>query len=109
MTKINCWEYKKCGKEDTCPAGLFMEADKFLGGMNGGRACAYVSGTFCSGNIQGTHVEKAKNCGKCDFYQLLRKDNGLEMSVLSFSRYLRKNQTNISRVQQFFSLIKSEA
>ena len=60
MTKQNCWEFKKCGrepgggnilKEGVCPAATFELADGFCGGKNGGRACAYIIGTLCSADV----------------------------------------------------------
>jgi len=40
-----------------CPAATFEAADGFCEGKNGGRACVYITGTFCSGTIQGTQVD----------------------------------------------------
>jgi len=96
MAKINCWEFKKCGREagglrvnemGICPASMFVEADGFLGGKNGGRGCAYIEGTFCSDAVQGTHAHKEKHCGQCDFYQVLRQEDGQHLSLLSFLEY----------------------
>lgn len=96
--KQNCWEFKKCGREfggdkvkelGICPAATFTKANGFCGGDNGGRACAYVTGTFCSGTIQGTHKDKEKMCGECEFYLLLKKEEGTEMSVVNFLQYCK--------------------
>ena len=63
---MNCWEYKKCGREGggtkstelvTCPA--YPEF---------GQQCARVAGTLCGGEVQGTFVIKLGNCQKCEFY-----------------------------------------
>ncbi|MBI5026246.1 MAG: hypothetical protein HZC12_05880 [Nitrospirae bacterium] len=98
MAKQNCWEFKKCGREPNgakvnelgvCPAATFTATDGFCGGKNGGRACAYITGTFCAGIIQGTYREKEKNCTVCDFYKILRQEHGNEMTYLSFSTYVR--------------------
>jgi len=98
MSKINCWEYKKCGREvngprafemGPCPAATLIAADGFLEGHNGGRACSYITGTFCSDSVQGTHREKEKHCGDCDFYQLLKKEHGVEMSLHGFLEFAR--------------------
>ena len=94
--KINCWEFKKCGREEygnrvnergPCPAATFQDADGFLDGKNGGRACAYITGTFCSDSIQGTHREKEKHCGECDFYKVLQKEYKSKMTVHNFLEY----------------------
>ena len=64
---MNCWEFKKCGRE--------------LGGVNveklgacpaypdHGRHCARVAGTLCGGDIQGSFAQKLPNCMHCDFYK----------------------------------------
>ena len=63
---MNCWEFKKCGREvggvkatelGVCPA--YPEACQ---------TCARVAGTLCGGNKQGTFASKLVNCMKCDFY-----------------------------------------
>ena len=95
----NCWEFKNCGRQPgghkvgelgVCPATSFTRADGFLGGHNGGRACAYVTGTFCAGTIQGTYLDKAKHCEKCEFYNQLRREHGSDCSVLAFTEHVRK-------------------
>lgn len=64
---MNCWEYKKCGREEKgsnenelgiCPA--FPDH---------GRHCARVAGTFCDGMVQGNFALKLANCLNCDFYK----------------------------------------
>ncbi len=99
--KINCWEYFKCGREPggdkanemgICPATTCIEANGFLEGKNGGRACAYVTGTFCSGIIRGTYNEKKDNCAKCKFYHDIKKEHGSDLSVISFTNFIKKNK-----------------
>jgi len=76
--KMNCWEFKKCGREPggikeselgICPASTEMKLDGVHGGTNSGRTCWAVAGTFCAGEIQGTFAEKFNNCKECDFYK----------------------------------------
>lgn len=97
MTELNCWEFKKCGREPggrlaaekgVCPAAIFLPADGYLGGKNGGRACAYVTGTFCEDVLQGTYRDKSKNCWDCDFYRTLRHDHGAAFSMPAFTLHL---------------------
>ena len=99
MNKKNCWEYKKCGREEggskvyelgICPATTFTQADGFCEGKNGGRACVYITGTFCSGTIQGTYKNKEKECSKCDFYNVLRNEHGSDLSALKFINYVKQ-------------------
>ena len=86
MKKMNCWEVKKCGREQNglksvefgvCQAAVEQRLDGIHGGKAAGRACWAVSGTLCGGRIQGTFAKKYGNCEKCDFYKLVRKEEGL--------------------------------
>lgn len=99
--KRNCWEYKNCGRQPggdnvgelgVCPAASFTRANGYLGGQNGGRACAYITGTFCAGIIQGTYNDKAKHCDQCEFYKGLRKQYGADCSVHSFTAHVSKQK-----------------
>ena len=83
--KLNCWEYKKCGRQPQgvhvrdlglCPATVEAGLDDVHEGTNGGRSCWVVSGTLCKGVVQGTFAQKYKNCEACDFYQMVRKEEG---------------------------------
>ncbi len=84
MSKMNCWEFKKCGREPgglhqdlgVCPAALEKRLDGVHGGKNGGRACWVVAGTFCDKQVQGTFAKKYVNCEKCDFYGTVLDDEG---------------------------------
>jgi hypothetical protein len=75
MAKLNCWEYKKCGREvinvklwecGICPATVETKVDGVNGGKNGGRACWAIAGTLC-----------IEDCSKCDFYKLVKEEEGL--------------------------------
>jgi len=63
---MNCWEFKKCGRErggaravelGVCPA---FPID--------GHNCARVAGTLCGGKVQGIFAMKLASCMDCDFY-----------------------------------------
>ena len=104
MSKLNCWEFFKCGREaggekvnelGICPATTFEPADGFLDGKNAGKACAYVAGTFCSGTIQGTAREKEKNCAACEFYNALRYQYESDVSLPSFLQYIKDKEGDI--------------
>jgi hypothetical protein len=45
-------------------------------GKNGGRACWVISGTFCGSKVQGTFAAKMSNCMKCDFYGIVKAEEG---------------------------------
>lgn len=75
MEKLNCWEYKKCGREDInvklwecgiCPATIETKADGINGGKNGGRICWFIAGTLC-----------IEECAKCGFYKLVKEEEGV--------------------------------
>lgn len=96
---LNCWEYMKCGREPggaaaaekgVCPAAEFAPADGYLGGKNGGRACCFVTGTFCEEVLQGTYRDKSKNCWDCEFYRRLRHEHGAAFSMPGFAVHLAR-------------------
>ena len=64
---MNCWEYKKCGREANGE-----KADE-LGVCpvypDHGTHCARVTGTYCDGKTQGSFASKLVNCMQCDFYK----------------------------------------
>ena len=66
-TKMNCWEFKKCGRE---PGGA---KSKELGPCSAypkdGNHCARLAGTLCGGVVQGSFASKLANCMNCDFYK----------------------------------------
>jgi hypothetical protein len=83
--KLNCWEFEKCGREPggarehelgVCVAATEIKANKLNNGKNAGRACWPVAGTLCGGIVQGTFAMKLGSCLKCDFYQLVIKEEG---------------------------------
>jgi hypothetical protein len=65
--KMNCWEFKKCGRE---AHGLKA---KELGVCpvypNHGTDCASIAGTLCGGKVQGSFAQKLSNCMQCNFYK----------------------------------------
>lgn len=101
MSKLNCWEFKKCGREQggskssefgVCASAVETRLHGAHGGKFAGRACWVVAGTLCGGKEQGTFAQKYHNCEKCDFYRLVRKEEGAKF-VLSIVLLNRMNQT----------------
>lgn len=85
MSKVNCWEFKQCGREPggthskdigVCPAAVEEGLNGVHGGKNAGRSCWVVAGTLCGGAIQGTFAKKLLNCLDCDFFRLVEKEEG---------------------------------
>ena len=101
MPKLNCWEFKKCGREKAenegaCPAVSEKRLDQVHGGSHAGRACWVVAGTMCGGVKQGTFAKKYDNCEKCDFYQLVKREEGanFQLSVILLRR-LKESPTSV--------------
>jgi hypothetical protein len=83
MRKLNCWEFKKCGREPNgrqvnseglCPATKELRLDGIHNGINAGRACWAVAGTLCEGEIHGTYAQKYRDCTTCDFYLRVKRE-----------------------------------
>ncbi|MEW6713690.1 MAG: two-CW domain-containing protein [Nitrospirota bacterium] len=99
--KLNCWEFKKCGREingthelefGVCPAHEEKRLHGIHGGTNAGRACWSVAGTMCGGKVQGTYAEKEKNCMICDFYKSVQKDEfGSFRMIMELRKMLSQN------------------
>ena len=81
-TKLNCWEFKKCGREPggentsvgVCPAAADSDLDGIHHGKNAGRSCWAVASTLCDDELQGDYKEKGTDCIFCDFYKLVRQE-----------------------------------
>ncbi|MBI5632491.1 MAG: hypothetical protein HZA15_03320 [Nitrospirae bacterium] len=83
--KLNCWEFKKCGRElggvktfelGVCPATTNLRLDNVHGGKSAGRGCWVVAGTLCGGVVHGTFSQKYRTCGQCDFYEYVKTEEG---------------------------------
>lgn len=81
--KLNCWEYKKCGREPggekiakmgVCPAAVEEAAEGIHNGTNGGRSCWALVGTFCGGKVQGSFASKLSGCLDCEFYNTVKNE-----------------------------------
>ena len=88
MEKLNCWEYKKCGRQingekakelGICSASTQKNTEKVNKGRFGGRCCWAIAGTLCGGTVQGSFAAKVGNCKKCDFYKLVHQEEGEEI------------------------------
>ena len=89
---MNCWEHKGCGREPggrradelgICPVTVMEEFEGAHDGKRAGRACWIVAGSLCGGRVQGTYAQKLQNCWRCDFMNLVKKEE--EPSQLGFS------------------------
>jgi hypothetical protein len=71
----------------TCPVTIAEELDGAHGGIGAGRACWAVVGSFCGGKIQGTYAAKLKDCSKCDFMALVKREEALTPLGFSIMRH----------------------
>jgi hypothetical protein len=80
MTKRNCWEVKRCGRQPgganaqrdgICPASTLTAVDGTNGGINGGRACWALTGTMSgpAEKVQGIFARDMTSCYACKFYE----------------------------------------
>lgn len=90
MNKANCWEIKNCGRQPggarvsemgECIASTDKTHDGRNDGKNAGRYCWRVAGTFCEGKVQGDMAAKIMDCVQCDFFRLVKEEEGLIFSV----------------------------
>jgi hypothetical protein len=82
---MNCWEFKKCGREPgganmaklgVCPAASERSVNKTNQGKNGGRICWSIAGTLCGGKVQGSFAQKRTTCLECDFFNKVKTEEG---------------------------------
>ncbi|XCN75301.1 MAG: two-CW domain-containing protein [Candidatus Electrothrix aestuarii] len=87
---INCWEFKKCGREPggknvskhgVCPAAAESRADGIHQGKNGGRCCWIISDSYCKINKNGGLTGKFLDCRRCEFYAIVK--NSTELLVVA--------------------------
>lgn len=108
-SKLNCWEYKKCGRQPdghkahelgVCPATTEQLLDGAHGGKNAGRACWVVAGSLCGGRIQGTYARKLLNCWRCEFMNAVKQEEestplGFSHTRLGMERALQKQRAEM--------------
>jgi hypothetical protein len=88
--KLNCWEFKNCQRQPggaetaefgVCPAAVDESSEGVNSGVNAGRYCWKVSGTFCGGKVQGAFAQKAKSCATCDFFKTVKMEEGSTLEI----------------------------
>jgi hypothetical protein len=72
-----------------CPVAEYKGLEGAHNGENAGRACWVVAGSLCGGRVQGTYAQKLMNCRRCDFMNLVKKEE--EPSSFGFSHTRRDN------------------
>ncbi|MCP4338485.1 MAG: serine/threonine-protein phosphatase [Desulfobulbaceae bacterium] len=114
--KLNCWEYKKCGREPggnkadkdgICPAAAEKTFDTFNNGINAGRACWLVAGTFCDDQVSGTFAEKIDTCRNCDFYKQIQADeHSFSVEVENINLYAATHISLVRKANEDRYLVK---
>ncbi len=87
---INCWEFKKCGREPggtnvllygVCPVAVEYRADGIHHGKNGGRCCWVINASHCKGKKAGCFTGKLTECRTCDFYDMVTNSTKVLVTV----------------------------
>jgi hypothetical protein len=89
--KSNCWDIKKCGRipggdaasiTGICPAYEATSFDHLNKGLNGGRTCWMVSGTYCK-----SLDEKGRTiaCKNCTVYQQIQEEEGVNFNPSNYT------------------------
>ena len=95
MRKMNCWEYKKCGREHggsrcndlgVCPAATDASSDGKNSGKNGGRLCWAIAGTLCRGIAKGLHARRMVSCMVCEVFRKVTAEERSNLTLLDSSR-----------------------
>ncbi len=90
MSKLNCWEYKQCGREPggkhtedlgVCPVPQTKPADGLNCGNNAGRACWAISKSLCGDRVQGNYTDKIGACMDCAFYKNVLHEELIEFKT----------------------------
>lgn len=98
--KLNCWEYKKCGREPDgvnaqtlgiCVSATKTTMNKINGGINGGRVCWLVAGTY--GKLKAEladciAINNKSSCYHCDFHSLVLSEEGFIITDDSISKQI---------------------
>ncbi len=99
MEKMNCWEFKKCGREPggkkvnefgVCMSAQETRLDQVHGGKNAGRSCWVVAHTLCGGMKQGGFAQKYMNCFECGFRQKVESEESFTITLDKLLRRLRE-------------------
>lgn len=77
----NCWEVMKCGRENggqmaleigECLASSCVQANGLHQGMNAGRVCWAIAGSYCDNKATCMFAIRMNGCDNCSFYKMVR-------------------------------------
>lgn len=103
IAKLNCWEYKNCGREKggllenllgECPVSTAMKHDGQNGGKGAGRVCWMVS------SEEGVMPCGRQSCCACDFYNRVV----YEEEESACHQYASLNSESINRLKILTSI-----
>jgi hypothetical protein len=90
MRKLNCWEFKQCGRgpsaKNQCAAATDGTFNGMHDGINSGRACWVTAGSAGEGPVTGTFAITLKSCLRCDFFKQVESDERVSESGFSATR-----------------------
>ncbi len=99
-SKINCWDFMGCERHPAgklaetlgvCPAAVDRASHGTNGGINAGRCCWAVAGTFCFGEVQGAFATKVQTCMDCGFFwQVADEEEDLVTSINCLHQSIEK-------------------
>ncbi len=84
--KLNCWEYMKCGRElngkkvkelGVCPVAIDPYADGINEGINGGRICWAIVGSYSLYHEKGPCWQNPHYCFECEFHKKVLMEGGI--------------------------------
>ena len=84
--RMNCWEFMKCGREisgkmaeklGVCAAAVYPHADGINRGVNGGRICWALVGTYSCNVGKSSLTRKGVLCYDCEFHKMVLAEEGL--------------------------------
>ncbi len=58
-----------------------LRPDGTNNGKNAGRYCWKLAGTLCGGIVQGAFATKVANCMGCDFFKVVKSEEGGSFKV----------------------------
>jgi len=84
--RMNCWEFMKCGREiggekaeelGVCAAAVYPHADGINRGVNGGRICWAIVGSYSCYVGKSSLTGKKLLCYDCEFHKKVLAEEGL--------------------------------
>ncbi len=100
--KLNCWEYMKCGREldgkkvtelGVCPVAIDPYADGINEGINGGRICWAIVGSYSLYHEKGPCWQNPHYCFECEFHKKVLMEGGIiAPEVLTVKKSARRKK-----------------